>query len=81
MVRLGGWNFGFKAWERPNKDGLKYKKAKTFWGKNGKKKAEEYADQIKNELGISRRKQLQPIIQKVPIGLKLGYIYRVCIPK
>jgi hypothetical protein len=81
MVKLGGWNFGFEAFEKPEKDGLKYKKAKTFYGKRGKQKAEEYADKLRGGKITSRRTNLQPIIQKVPIGWKLGYIYRVCIPK
>jgi len=79
MVKLGGWDFGFDAWESPTIHGVKYKKLKTFKGKDGKEQADDYVQDLLDRHVASHRNP--PVIQKISIGLKLGYIYRVCIPE
>lgn len=69
MVKV---NLGFEAFEGMKRDGIKYKKIKTF---KDEKKAQNFVE----TLDTKSRRNL-PVIQKVSIGLKLGYIYRVWIP-
>ena len=70
-------NIKLDAYRKPSVDGVQYKKSKTFYGKQGKKQAEEYAEALKHKFS----KRFPPVIQKVYIGWRLGYVYRVCIPK
>ena len=56
--------------------GKKYKKIKSFI--NNQRKAEKFKEKIQADMTTSR---FPPIIEKVRIGLGLGYVYRVCVPK
>jgi hypothetical protein len=66
-------NLGFEAFEGMKRDGIKYKKIKTFKNKN---KAKEFVETLE-----AKSRRHLPIIQEVAIGLKLGYVYRVWVPQ
>jgi len=69
---LGKLNLSFNAFEGITRNGIKYKKIKTF---KDEKKAKEFIE----TLDTKSRRHL-PIIQKVNVGLKLGYVYRIWVP-
>jgi len=56
--------------------GKQYKKVKSFVNKP--KKANEFKNKLIDQFKSSR---YPPVVEKVKIGLGLGYVYRVCIPK
>jgi hypothetical protein len=66
-------NLSLEAFEGMTRDGIRYKKIKTF---RDETKAKEFIDTLE-----SRSRRHLPIIQKVAIGLKLGYVYRVWVPQ
>ena len=68
-------NIGFGAFEKTKHKGKVYKKIKTF---KNEQKAEEFANKLEKKM---KSKRYFPIIERVPIGLGIGWIYRVCIPK
>lgn len=66
-------NLSLEAFEGMTRDGIKYKKIKTF---RDERKAKDFVETLETK---SRRHL--PRIQKTAIGLKLGYVYRVWVPK
>lgn len=66
-------NLGFEAFEGIKRDGIKYKKIKTF---RDEQKAKDFVETLE-----TRSRRHLPIIQKTAIGLKLGYVYRVWVPQ
>ena len=56
--------------------GTQYRKVKSFINKP--RKAEKFKEELQARMKSSR---FPPIVEKVRIGLGLGYVYRVCIPK
>ena len=57
-------------------NGLEYRKVKSFINKP--RKAEEFKKNLEVKM---KAKHLAPIVEKVRIGWRLGYVYRVCVPK
>ena len=76
-------NLSFDALRNPRYRGKKYVKVKSFthflcFGKHARKRAEDLAEQLEEQ---APSKRYPPIVYQVPIGLKLGNIYKVCKPK
>lgn len=55
--------------------GIKYKRVKTF---KNREKAELFLEEIDKKC---KSKRFKPFIEETKIGLRMGFIYRVCIPK
>lgn len=62
------------AFKRPVFRGKKYRKIKTFFKES---KADEYALELED---VCPSQRFPPLVQRVAIGLGLGYVYRVCVP-
>jgi len=67
--------FNIDAFKIPKYRGKKYKRVKTF---RSEQKAEDFALQLEDQCESHR---FLPLVVRVPIGWKFGYLYRVCIPK
>jgi len=65
-------NFGFSAYEKTRINGVTYRTVKTT---RKEKKAEEF----KKSLPVQSRRH-PPFVERVSIGLHLGYLYRVKVP-
>lgn len=55
--------------------GKKYKKVKTF---KSEKEADEFADSL---ISKCKSKRFPPLVNRVAIGWKFGYRFRVCVPE
>lgn len=67
-------NLGFEAFEKVKYHGKKYKRLKTC---KTEREAELLVESIRSSL---KSRRFVPVIQKIRIGLGLGYRYRVWIP-
>lgn len=67
--------FSVEPLQSVKRRGIEYTVVKRF---KDKKKAESYCKELEK---TSKSKRVKPIIDRVSIGLYLGYVYRVCIPK
>ena len=68
-------HLNFDAVRKPKQHGVTFKRIKTF---KNPTKAEEYLKEWMENNECSRRHP--PFVEETSIGLRLGVIYRVCIP-
>lgn len=74
MNYLKKLELGFDYFKNEYK-GKKYKKVKTF---TNEKEADEYADTLTSKC---KSKRFPPLVNRVAIGWKFGYRFRVCVPE
>ena len=55
--------------------GKKYKKVETF---KSEKEADEFADSL---ISKCKSKRFPPLVNRVNLGWKFGYRFRVCVPE
>ena len=66
----------FEAVKKPKYKGRVYKRIKTF---KDPAAAEVFLEELKKT--SYRSKRYPPFIEKTSIGLRMGFVYRICVPE